>query len=147
MPPAVRNVLACVAGVLLGFVTVTITDMIVHRLYPLPPGVDPMDPAAVAAAIPSMPTMTFVLLVLGWALAAAVGAYTAARLATRSELTCGLTVAGVLLLATLMNLRMLPHPTWMWPAAIVLLPLFGWLAAKKGSQRGAPAGPAGPAAA
>ena len=139
MPPAVRNVLACVAGVLLGFVTVTITDMIVHRLYPLPPGVDPKDPAALSAAISGMPTMTFVLLVLGWALAAAVGAYAAARLATRSPMACGLTVAGILLLATLANLRMLPHPTWMWGAAIILLPLAGWLAAKKGSQRAAPA--------
>ena len=139
MPPAVRNVLACVAGVLLGFVTVTITDMIVHRLYPLPPGVDSKDPAALSAAIATMPTMTFVLLALGWVLAAAVGAYTAARLATRSPMACGLTAMGLLLVATLANLRSLPHPTWMWGAAIVLLPLAGWLAAKKGSQRSATA--------
>jgi hypothetical protein len=137
MPAIVRSILAVIAGVLLGFVTVTITDMIVHRLYPLPPGVDPMDPAAVAAAIPGMPTMTFVLLALGWVLAAAVAAYTAARIANRSPMACGLAAMALLLLATLLNLRTLPHPTWMWGAAIVFIPLAGWLAAKRGSQRAA----------
>jgi hypothetical protein len=140
MPALVRCILAVIAGVLLGIVTVTITDMIVHRLYPLPPGVDPKDPAALATAIAAMPTMTFVLLALGWVLAAAVGAYTAARIATKSPMACGLAAMALLLLATLGNLKAIPHPTWMWGAAIVLMPLAGWAAARKASQRPAAGG-------
>ena len=48
MPALVRCILAVIAGVLVGVVTVTITDKIVHKLYPLPPGVDPNDQAFLA---------------------------------------------------------------------------------------------------
>ncbi|HEU4747327.1 MAG TPA: hypothetical protein VFS56_02415 [Gemmatimonadaceae bacterium] len=72
----------------------------------------------------------FVLLLAGWVLAAAAGAYVAARLATRSAAMHGLIVAGFDLVATVANLAAIPHPAWLWPAAIVLIPLAGWIAAR-----------------
>ena len=135
MPAIVRSVLAVLAGVLAGAVIVTMTDSIVHRVQPLPPGTDPKDMAAVGAAIAAMPVWPLALMVLGWAAAAGAGSWLAARLASRAPLACGLVVTVLLLVATIANLRMIPHPGWMWVAGILLLPLAGWAGARAGSRR------------
>jgi hypothetical protein len=83
------------------------------------------------------------LLVAGWALAAAVGSFITARLASHARVIHGLIVALFVLVATIANLVKIPHPGWMWPAAIVLIPLAGWaasrLAARSSPSRGAAA--------
>jgi glyoxylase-like metal-dependent hydrolase (beta-lactamase superfamily II) len=129
MHPTIRSALVLLAGVVVALLVVMLMDAVVGRVYPLPAGTD-VSPPDFRQAIAALPVAAFVLLVVGWALAAGAGAYVAARLATQSRVIHGLIVALFVLVATLANLGRIPHPTWMWPAAIILLPAAGWAATR-----------------
>lgn len=130
MQPMIRSALVLLGGVIAAVVVVVLMDGVVGSIYSLPSGTDANNPDSLRQAIAGLPTAAFLLLVVGWALAAGVGSYLAARLATHSRVIHGLIVALFVLVATVANLARIPHPTWMWPAAIVLIPLVGWAAAR-----------------
>jgi hypothetical protein len=130
MNPTIRSALVLLAGVVAAVLVVVLVDTLVGSMYPLPDGTDLNDPASMRAALAAMPAAAFVLLLGGWVVAAAVGAYLAARLAMRSPALHGLIVAIFVLIATVANLAAIPHPMWLWPAAIILIPAAGWAAAK-----------------
>lgn len=130
MPPMIRSALALLAGVVLAALTVMLMDTLVGSIYPLPPGTDPGNPESLRQAVASMPSSALVLLLAGWVLAAAVGSYVAARLATQARRMHGIIAALFVLVATIANMANIPHPVWMWPAAIVLIPLAGLAATR-----------------
>lgn len=130
MNSTIRSALVLLAGVVAAVLVVVLVDTLVGSMYPLPEGTDLNDPASMRAAIAAMPTAAFALLLGGWVVAAAVGAYLAARLARRSPALHGLIVAIFVLIATITNLATIPHPMWLWPAAIILIPAAGWAAAR-----------------
>lgn len=140
MPNAVRHVVAVVGGVIAAMVIVTMGDALAGAIHPMPPGLDFSDRDAVRAAIAGMPLAAYAVLVSGWSAAGGVGAWTAARTAPSHRLRAGLIVAGLLLASTLANLAMLPHPTWMWPVALVAVPLAGWMGARRGAAATVPVG-------
>jgi hypothetical protein len=130
MNPTIRSALVLLAGVVAAVLVVVLVDTLVASMYPLPDGTDLNDRESMRAAVAGMPTAAFVLLLGGWVLAAALGAYLAARLARRSAALHGLIVAIFVLIATIANLAAIPHPIWLWPAAIILIPAAGWAAAR-----------------
>lgn len=130
MHPTIRSALVLLGGVVVAVVVVIVMDALVGTLYPLPPGTDLNDQHSMRSALAAMPTLAFVLLLTGWVLAAGAGADLATRLATRSAALHGFIVAGFVLVATVGNLAAIPHPVWLWPAAIVLIPLAGWAATR-----------------
>jgi hypothetical protein len=134
MSSAVRNVLAVLGGAVAAVAVVALSDMTVGRVYPLPSGLELSNAEAARAAIAAVPLVALLLLVIGWALAGGIGAFVAVRLAPEHRMAVGLVVAGLLVLATAANLAMLPHPVWMWPASLVLIPLLGWMGARVGSS-------------
>jgi hypothetical protein len=135
MHPWIRSALVLFAGVVVAVLVVILMDGLVTRIYPLPAGTDLNNPESLRQAIATLPAGAFLLLVAGWALAAAAGSYLATRLATQSAATHGLIVALFVLVATVANLARIPHPLWMWPAAIILIPAAGWAAARLGTRR------------
>ena len=130
MHPMIRSALVLLAGVVAAVLVVVLMDAVVGRIYPLAAGTDLGNPESMRQAIAALPTGAFLLLVVGWALAAGVGSYIAARLATHDFAIHGLIVALFVLIATLSNLVRIPHPVWMWPAAIILIPAAGWAATR-----------------
>src|SRR3990170_6293051 len=110
MDPTIRSALVLLAGVIVAVVVVILMDTLVGSLYPLPPGTDLNDQHSMRTALAAMPTAAFALLVTGWVLAAAAGAYIAARLATRSAALHGLIVAGFVFLAAVATLAAIPPP-------------------------------------
>ena len=128
--PTIRSALVLLAGVAAAVLVVVLVDTLVGSMYPLPEGTDLNDPASMSAAVAAMPTAAFALLLGGWVVAAAVGAYLSARLARRSPALHGLIVAIFVLMATVANLAAIPHPMWLWPAAIILIPAAGWAATR-----------------
>lgn len=131
--PILKRVLAVIAGVVVAVLLVSLSDALVARLYPLPAGTEISDVEGLPVVIEAMPIGAMLMLVTGWALAAGIGAFVAVRLSEGRPAGVGLIVAGVILLATVANLVMLPHPVWMWPAALLLVPLFGWVGARAGA--------------
>jgi hypothetical protein len=136
MPPFLRNIVAVLVGAVVALAVVSISDLVVGSIYPMPAGTDMRDAESMSAAIAALPASAMVLLVLGWAIAAGIGAFVAVRISAGHRMGIGLGITGLLLLATIGNLAALPHPVWMWPAALVLIPLLGWGGARAASSRG-----------
>jgi sorbitol-specific phosphotransferase system component IIBC len=130
MQPTVRSALVLLAGVVVAVIVVTLGDTVAGSIYSLPAGVDRSNPESMRQAVAGLPTAAFLLLLAGWVLAAAVGSYIAARLATQARAIHGLIVAVFVLVATVANLAAIPHPAWLWPAVIILIPAAGWLATR-----------------
>src|SRR4026207_1517177 len=122
MHPMIRSALVLLAGVIAAVLVVVLMDAVVGRIYPLPAGTDLDNPESMRQAIAALPAAAFLLLAIGWALAAGAGSYIAARLATHASAIHGLIVALFVLVATISNLARIPHPVWLWPAVIILIP-------------------------
>ena len=130
MAPTIRSALVLLGGVVAAVFVVILMDTLVGNIYSLPAGTDPNNPDSLRQAVAALPVPAFLILVAGWVLAAAVGSYLAARLATHARLVHGMIVALFVLVATIANLAKIPHPFWLWPATIILIPAAGWAAAK-----------------
>jgi uncharacterized membrane protein len=130
MYPMIRSAMVLLGGVIAAVIVVMLMDSLVGRLYSLPAGTDPNNPESMRQAVAALPVAAFALLVAGWALAAGVGSYVAARLATYARPIHGMIVALFVLVATVANLAKIPHPSWLWPATIILIPAAGWAATK-----------------
>lgn len=126
MPPMVRSIVVVLAGLIASIVVVAGTDAIVSGLYPLPPGTDMTNREALRQAAAALPVSAFLILLVGWSLASLAGSFVGARWAGRAPVAHGLLVALILLAATVANLVAVPHPVWMWPAALLLIPVAGW---------------------
>jgi len=128
MYPMVRSALVLLGGVIAAVIVVTLMDALVGRLYSLPAGTDPNDPESLRRAVAALPVAAFAFLIAGWVLAAGVGSYVAVRFASYARPIHGMIVALFVLVATLANLAKIPHPAWLWPATIILIPAAGWAA-------------------
>lgn len=112
-----RSIGAVIAGAVAAVVMIAIADGIAGAIYPLPAGMDPNDRAAMTAAIGRLPASAFAIVLLGWAIGSLVGGLVAAKISGRINQA---TIVGVILLAAgVLNLALVPHPTWMWPGGIV----------------------------
>ncbi len=107
-----RGVAAVLAAVVAGGLVVLGVEALSGRVYPLPPGVDLSDPQALAAMIASMPAGAFALLFAGWALAAFLVGWIAARLTAEQPMRNAWVAGGLFFFVGLMNLFAIPHPTW-----------------------------------
>lgn len=135
MAPTIRSALVLLGGVIAAVFVVILMDTLVGNIYSLPAGTDPSNPDSLRQAVAALPVAAFLILVTGWVLAAGVGSYLAARLATHARAIHGMIVALFVLVATVANLAKIPHPLWLWPATIILIPAAGWAAAKFVTRR------------
>lgn len=139
MANAFRLFLSIAGGIVAALVVVTLGDALAGAIHPLPPGLDFSDRDAVRTAIAGMPLAAYLALVAGWSAAGGLGAWTAARTAPSHRRRAGLVVGALLLASTLANLVMIPHPAWMWPAALVAVALAGVAGARLGATGEVPA--------
>ena len=134
MTPTVRKILAVIAGLAVAFLVIVVAELIGHAIYPLPPGTDPRDPASMKSVMASLPLGALVGVVLGWVLGALAGGFVAAKIARSGAPLPGLGVGIVLLLASVLNMVVLPHPVWMWAAALILIPTASVLGTRLAGQ-------------
>ena len=122
----VRKIGAVVGGMAVVFVVVSVLQWVGSLIHPLPPGVDPMDPADQAAFRAHLATMPAAAWGIAWAselLAAFLGGLTAGKIAdTRRPIFAGV-IVGLALLASIMNWLAFPHPAWFIVGQLVLYPL------------------------
>ena len=129
-----RTILGILAGLVVAWLAMTICEVASLFLHRPPVGLDLRDPQALAAHIAAAPLSAMLVVVVGWALAAFVGAWVAARIA-RHRLAAALAIGVLVLAGVIANNAMIPHPLWMTVAGIALpLPL-AWLAARAASPR------------
>ena len=125
-----RSILATIAGLLVAAATVGAIHAINHRLYPpseaIRAAAEKQDFQALRPAVEewlrTAPQMALILVPVGWVAGAFWGALVATLIARIRWPIPALVIAGFLLLATAMNLAMLPHPVWMAIAGLAGIP-------------------------
>lgn len=133
-----RIVLGLLCGLVVAGISIFIVEALGHAIYPPPADIDIHNPEAWRAIMASMPLMAFVLVLVAWLLGALAGAWVAVRMVARPTVWPGIAIGVVILAGIGYNLVILPHPVWMLPAALVLVPLSAWLGASLGLRRSAP---------
>jgi hypothetical protein len=129
----VRSVLSVIAGVIVASLLIALMELLGHLVYPLPPDLDPSDPAdraAFEAYIATAPLGAFLLLLLAYAVGALCGSWLAARLAGRSPLLHGLIVGVVILLVNAATMARITHPAWFIVTSLLLILALSYVGAK-----------------
>lgn len=133
MNPILRNILAVVAGVVLGGLVNAGLINFSPSIVPLPEGVDPNDIESIKANIHLYEFKHFLMPFLAHALGTLVGAFVAAKLAVSHQMKFALGIGAFFLLGGIMAISMIPGPTWfaVMDLALAYLPM-GWLGGKLG---------------
>ncbi len=110
MNPILRNILAVIAGIVVGSVVnmgiVTLSGSIV----PLPEGVSFEDPETIKANLEKLSFLHYLFPFLAHAIGTLAGAYTAARLAANNKKTMALIIGFLFLLGGIASYFMIPAP-------------------------------------
>jgi hypothetical protein len=122
----IRKILAVVLGVVAGGIVIGVSEAIAHTIYPVPAGLDPSKPEMIAEYIRTAPLGALIAVLISWALGALVAGVVATLIARVADAKSALIAGGVLLLFSLINMFVIPHPVWFRIAGILLfLPLAG----------------------
>lgn len=121
-----RAVLGVLAGLVVGAIVMLAIAMAGGLLFPSPARIDAINAEQVAAAFPTLPVGAKIAIVLSWFGGALSGAALAKRLAGGGW--AAWTVAGLFAVYVLLNVMILPMPSWL-QAVAVLAPLIGGLLA------------------
>jgi hypothetical protein len=113
-----RRALGIVVGIVTGGIIAGIVQAIGHRLYPLPHGVNILNPADLHMMIARMPAAAKSVVLAAWFLGALIGGSTALTIAR--WYAAPWIVAGAIVLAGIWSMIMIPHPVWMMAAGLTL---------------------------
>ena len=122
-----RNILAALAGTVLAVVLIFVAQVISSRVYPPPAGLDFNDRAAMSAYIREMPIGALIAVLLGYFVGVVAGSWLATRISVSRHARQGMMVGVLFFVASLVNLRNIPHPAWFWGANLLVVPLAAWL--------------------
>ena len=110
MNPILRNILAVLAGAIIGIIINSGLVNISPMIIPLPEGVDTNDIESLKAAMPDFEAKHFIMPFLAHALGTLVGAFTTAKLAISHHFKLAMVIGGFFLLGGIMAANMLPAP-------------------------------------
>ena len=112
MNPTVRNIIAVVAGLIIGsLVNFGIISASAYVIPP-PPGVDVMDGESIAAAMQQFKPYHFIFPFLAHAVGTFVGAFITSRIAVERKMLFALLIGFLFFLGGLLNVFWIPAPTW-----------------------------------
>ena len=131
-----RFVLGMLLGIVAMFVVITGVQFLGHRLYPPPPGLDPMRPDDLSVILAQQPVAALSFVVLAWALGAFAGGWVAARISRRWPRTAAIVVSLVVMLGVVEMIQQVPgHPQWLAILGLVLPIPMALLAARLARSR------------
>lgn len=122
-----RNIGAGVAGVLIAMLSVWLVQKIGHAVYPLPADIDMNDMEAMKTYVASLPIGALLFVVVSYFVGASVGTCTACAIGTMLPRVFAILIVCFMLVATTMNVMMIPHPTWFIVLAVVAIVIGAWL--------------------
>ena len=112
MNPIIRNVLAVIAGIMIGSIVNMAIITVSGSIIPPPEGADLTTLEGLKASFHLMGPKHFIFPFLAHALGTLVGAYLAAVIAATHKLKFALVISVVFLIGGIMNICMLPSPIW-----------------------------------
>ena len=145
MSPLLRNVVAVLAGFVVGSAVNMALIMLGPSLIPPPAGVDVSDPESLRRSIHLFEPRHFVMPFLAHALGTLVGSLVAFLMAATRKFAFAMTIGVVFLLGGIAASFMIPAPTWYIALDLIVayLPM-AWLGSRIGAniQGGRRVGPA-----
>lgn len=128
MSPVLRNILAVIAGILIGGAVNMAIIMISGSIIPPPEGADVTTTEGLKESIHLFQPKHFIMPFLAHALGTLVGAIVAAAIAANRKSTFALVIGFIFLIFGIANVFMLPSPGWFNALDLILayLPM-GWL--------------------
>ncbi|MCG2611455.1 hypothetical protein LZZ90_08040 [Flavobacterium sp. SM15] len=135
MNPIVRNVLAVIAGAVIGSLVNGFLISISGKVIPPPNGTDVTTLEGLKASIHLFEPKHFLFPFLAHALGTLVGAFVAAKLAATNKMRIAIGIGVLFLLGGISNCFMLPAPVWFMAVDLILayIPM-GYLAGKMASK-------------
>jgi hypothetical protein len=112
MNPIIRNILAVVAGIIIGGAVNMGIILISSSIIPPPEGADITTMEGLKASMHLMQPKHFIMPFLAHALGTLVGAYIAATIVVNHKLKFAVAIGGWFLLGGIVNIFMLPSPIW-----------------------------------
>ena len=122
-------IVAVIVGLFIGGTVNLGTGMLNVLIFPMPDGVSWNDSEAINEWIKDLPQSAFILVLVAHVSQAFVGGFVAALIAKRNMMCVAIAVGVLSLAAGIMNLLMIPAPSWLW----VEMPLYlvaAWVAGK-----------------
>jgi hypothetical protein len=116
-----RRILAVLVGLVVAFGTVALVEWFGHQVYPPPPDLDFTNAVMIKAYISTLPLGAFLFVLLAWFSGTLAGGMVACRIAQSNPVIFASIIGAMMLVATIANLMMIPHPTWFSITAIVLI--------------------------
>lgn len=130
-----KKILSIVLGVITGFAIVFTGDSTASAIHPWPANLDYHNRDVLRDYINTIPLAVMIVMIIFWLGSSLLGAMVAARINRTEWRKTALITGAILMAAALFNLVTIPHPLWMWIAALAgYLPaalLGGWLVRKK----------------
>ncbi len=131
MNPILRNVLAIVAGIILGSIVNMAIIMLSSSVIPPPEGVNPSDMESLKASMHLFEPKHFLMPFLAHAFGTLVGAFVAGLIAINHRLKISLAIGLFFMLGGITNILLLPSPLWftITDLALAYIPM-AWLGYK-----------------
>jgi len=112
MNPILKNILAVIAGIILGSVVNMGIIMLSSSIIPPPEGVDPSDMESLKSSMHLFEPKHFIVPFLAHALGTLTGAFVTALIAFGHKMKLALIIGLFFLLGGISSVFMLPSPTW-----------------------------------
>ena len=112
MNPIIRNILAIIAGVVLGMIANMGIIMLSGSVIPPPEGVNPSDMESIKTNMHLFETKHFIMPFLAHAVGSFVGAFVAALFAATHKMKFAIGLGVWTLIGGIMAANMIPSPTW-----------------------------------
>ncbi|NNK40364.1 MAG: hypothetical protein HKP45_06905 [Winogradskyella sp.] len=128
-----KKVLATVVGLVAAAAVILVFEFLGEMFFPLPEQIDITDVDSIKANMDKIPTGSLVFVIMAHFLGILAGMVVTTYV-SKETLVPVLVVGGILLLATLINLFVLPHPIW-FIIADILAVVLGFLVGRSLSKQ------------
>lgn len=108
-----KRILPVVAGLLAGWAVVFLLEAVNHIFYPPPLDIDFNDKLQLTEFMETLPVTAFILLLLAWMIGAFIGGIAGALVNRNVRKNTAIIVGVVMALGSIINMTMVPHPTWL----------------------------------
>ena len=106
-----KTFLATVAGIIVGGFTIWAMEAIGHLLFPLPAELTPTNLEELKQVVMIMPIKSLLVVIIAQIIGVFSGMYVG-FIMQRESLTPLYIIAGLFIFSTVLNLILMPHPTW-----------------------------------
>lgn len=120
-----KRILSIIAGLATAVVVIMIVEAISHALFPVTP-IDMNNKEAMKTFMENLPTGAIAMVLAAWVIGAFFGGMVATLVNKDNGQRNSIVIGIIILVLSILNLIVLPHPIWMWIGAIALIVPAAW---------------------